>query len=311
MSKTSRDPLNWSRRGFLAAGAGAAAGFWNSRLSLANETPPPVTEPNSLKVLTCNIRLPLDEDKAAGNGWDDRREFCADVIIKQKPNLIGLQECREVQLAYLLSRLPGWQAVGLAHPDLGFSRVNPILFPQERFELQTTGGFWLSDTPHVEGSKSWDSARARYVNWAQLLDRRTQTQFRLWNVHLDHIGKIARERGATMIAEAARALPDSLPQLLTGDFNSGGASPAIQAIKAAGWIDTFATIHGDADPGFTAHRFLGPGHAKTAKHGHKIDWIFCRPGTKTLAADVIRDERNGRFPSDHYFISATVVLPRS
>jgi hypothetical protein len=27
---------------------------------------------------------------------------------------------------------------------------------------------------------------------------------------------------------------------------------------------------------------------------------------KTLAAEIIRDGKNGRYPSDHYFLSATV-----
>jgi hypothetical protein len=30
---------------------------------------------------------------------------------------------------------------------------------------------------------------------------------------------------------------------------------------------------------------------------------------KTHAAEIIRDGRDGRYPSDHYFISATIALP--
>jgi endonuclease/exonuclease/phosphatase family metal-dependent hydrolase len=300
-----------SRRNFLVTSAAVVASVWSPRNSTADDPPASTSSADALTVLSCNIRLPLKEDEVPGNGWDARREFCADVIIKQQPHLIGLQECRQAQLEYLLSRLDGWQAVGLPHPDLDFSRVNPILFPQKRFDLLSAGGFWVSETPHIEGSKSWDSARARFVNWAQLVDRTTKAQFRIWNTHLDHIGKEARERGAKLIVEAAQALPESLPQLLLGDFNSPATYPGIKAIKDAGWIDTYSAIHGDADPGFTAHHFIGPEHAKTAKHGHKIDWIFCRPGTKTVAADIIRDQRDGRFPSDHYFISATVILPRA
>jgi endonuclease/exonuclease/phosphatase family metal-dependent hydrolase len=262
----------------------------------------------AIKILTCNIRLPLPEDEATGNGWNARREFCAEVIAKRNANLICLQECREVQLAYLLGTLPGWQAVGLRHPDIGFDRVNPILFPQSRFELTTSGGFWLSETPHIEGSKSWDSARGRFVNWAQLADRSVGGEIRLWNTHLDHLGDVARERQASLIVEASRALPPSLPQLLAGDFNAGADHPAIKAVKAAGWVDTYAAIHGEADPGFTAHRFLGPDFAKQTKRSQKIDWIFCPRGAQTLGAEIIRDQRAGRFPSDHYFVSATVQL---
>jgi endonuclease/exonuclease/phosphatase family metal-dependent hydrolase len=299
-----------SRRDFLSiAGAGLTASLYQS-VAVAADSPATPADQGTIKILTCNIRLPLPEDEATGNGWNARRELCAEVIAAQKPDLVCMQECREVQLAYLLEKLAGWRAVGLTHPDLGFSRVNPILF-SPRFELVSAGGFWLSETPHIEGSKSWDSARGRFVNWAQLVDQQTKTQFRLWNTHFDHIGQVARERAASMIIEASRALPESLPQLLAGDFNSGATHPGIKAIKDAGWIDTYGAVHGPEDPGFTAHRFLGPAFAKEAKSSRKIDWIFCRPGTKTLAADIIRDSRNGRFPSDHYFVSATLLLPKS
>ena len=183
-----------SRRGFLAAaGAGLAASFVKFHRAVADSTS--TSDAAAIKILTCNIRLPLTEDVAAGNGWEARREFCADVIVQQKPDLVCLQECRELQLAYLLSRMPGWQAVGLGHPDIGSDRVNPILFPQSRFELVTSGGFWLSETPHIEGTKSWDSARGRFANWAQLIDRKTGTQLRIWNTHFDHIGQTARNAG--------------------------------------------------------------------------------------------------------------------
>jgi endonuclease/exonuclease/phosphatase family metal-dependent hydrolase len=301
---------HWSRRSFLVAtGTGLTASVGGFHLASADPT---ATEAGkaAIKILTCNIRLPLPEDEAAGNGWSARREFCADVIVKQQADLVCLQECREVQLAYLLGKMSGWQAVGLRHPDIGFDRVNPILFPQSRFVLTTSGGFWLSQTPHIEGSKSWDSARGRFVNWAQLVDRRAGGELRLWNTHLDHIGDTARERQASLIVEASRALPASLSQLLAGDFNAGAEHAAIKAVKAGGWIDTYAAVHGEADPGFTAHRFLGPAYADQAKRSRKIDWIFCRRGAKTLASEIIRDEQDGRFPSDHYFVSATVLLPK-
>jgi endonuclease/exonuclease/phosphatase family metal-dependent hydrolase len=301
---------HWSRRGFLAAaGAGLTASFANFHRAVADPTN--TSDAATNKILTCNIRLPLAEDVATGNGWEARREFCADVIVKQKPDLVCLQECREVQLANLLSRMAGWQAVGLSHPDIGSDRVNPILFPQSRFDLVSSGGFWLSESPHIEGSKSWDSARGRFVNWAQLADRKAGAQLRIWNTHFDHIGQTARERSGAMLAEATQALPAALPQLLAGDFNSGGSHPGIKALISSGWKDTYAAVHGPDDPGFTAHRFLGAARADDkTKPGRKIDWIFCRDGAKTLAAEIIRDSRNGRYPSDHYFVSATVLLPK-
>jgi endonuclease/exonuclease/phosphatase family metal-dependent hydrolase len=301
-----RDAFGFSRREFLAA---AGASVVSGALAHAAETSPAPVDPAAIKVLTCNIRLPLAEDDAAGNGWSARRSMCADIMIAQKPDLIGLQEAREEQIDYLLERMPGWHAVGLGHPDLGWSRVNAILFSDERFALKNSGGFWLSETPHVEGSSSWDSARPRFINWAHLAEKQTGGELRVWNTHLDHIGQVARERAAELIVAATKSIPDSLPQILMGDFNAGAKHPAIKTIKSAGWQDTYAAIHGPDDPGFTAHGFLGPARREKG-HGRKIDWIFTRPGAKTLAAEIIRDGRKGRFPSDHYFVSATVVLPK-
>jgi endonuclease/exonuclease/phosphatase family metal-dependent hydrolase len=298
-----------SRRHFLVvAGAGLAACAGRPAARNADAASQPGNA-RALKVLTCNIRLPMAEDDAAGNGWMARRELCAETIAAQQGDLVGLQECRAQQLEFLLEKMPGMQAVGLPHPDLGWSRVNAILYSRKRFEPLYSGGFWLSETPHVEGSKSWDSARARFVNWVQLRDLATQGELRFWNTHFDHLGDVAREQAAAMVIAASQALPKSLPQLFVGDLNSGMKRPGIKALQAAGWLDTFAAIHGPKDPGFTAHTFLGPKRYDGAKRGAKIDWIFCREGTTTLDAEIIRDGRDGRYPSDHYFVSATVVLP--
>ena len=175
----------------------------------------------------------------------------------------------------------------------------------------SAGGFWLSETPHIAGSVSWDSARPRFVNWVDLRERDSGREFRVWNGHLDHIGQVARERQAQLIVEAANALADDLPQLLTADFNADAANPAIEIIKAGGWLDTYAAVHGPDDPGFTFHAFLGPRFVESRppeKINGKIDFIFCRGPVKTLAANIIRDSRAGRYPSDHYFGSAEVEL---
>ncbi len=149
------------------------------------------------------------------------------------------------------------------------------------------------------------------MNWVQLKERGSGREFRLWNTHLDHIGQVAREKGAELIVQASAALPKAFPQLLTGDFNAHAANPAIKRVAAGGWTDTYSAVHGPADPGFTAHGFLGPRHAEklpNGKRGARIDWIWCRGAVKPLAAEVIREGRNGRYPSDHYFVSAEVNL---
>ncbi len=299
------------RRIFLKQLGLAASLPWLGRASLTAAEVPAVANQAAHRILTCNVRVVIAQDAKTGDAWTDRKDFCAEVIGAQKPDLIGLQECQEVHLTDLKSRLPQFESLGVAIPATPFHVSDAILYSRERYEVISYGGFWLSETPHIPGSKSWDSALPRMVNWLHLKDRKSGKDFRFWNTHLDHKGQQAREHSAALIVAAAAAYPADAPQIFTGDLNSGGKNRAIQIIREAGWRDTYAEIHGDKDPGFTAHAFLGEKqNPKDSKGGtkQKIDWIWCRGGVKTLAADIIRDSRNGHYPSDHYFVSATVTI---
>jgi endonuclease/exonuclease/phosphatase family metal-dependent hydrolase len=250
------------------------------------------------------VDVPADGE--AGNGWDDRKGFCLEVMRAQNADIICTQECRNAHYQHLKGGLPEFESFGLANPDAVFNPTNAIFFSRERFEMVSSGGFWLSETPHIAGSQSWDSARPRFVNWVDLRERDSGREFRLWNGHFDHIGQVARVNQARLIVEGAQALPEDLPQFFTADCNAEASNPAIDNLKAGGWNDTYTAVHGPEDPGFTYHAFLGPGY--TGKTRGKIDFIFCRGPVTTLAAEIIRDSRDGRYPSDHYFLSAEVTL---
>jgi endonuclease/exonuclease/phosphatase family metal-dependent hydrolase len=268
-------------------------------------------DPINVNILCCNIRRNVAVDIEEGNGWDARKELCAEVMRAHSPDVICLQECSDTHFDYLRGRLPGFDSYGLADLRAGFDPANAIFFARDRLEAITAGGFWLSETPHVAGSVSWDSKCVRFANWVHLRERSSGREFRVTNTHLDHIGQTAREKQAQLIIEAAAAFADDLPQLLTADFNADASNPAIDVIKAGGWLDTHAAVHGPADPGFTFHAFLGarfPESRPPEKIKGKIDFIFCKGPVRPLAADIIRDCRDGRYPSDHYFLSTEVEI---
>jgi len=302
---------NFTRRNMIKGlGLAASAPLLGVPLSTAAQ-PAPATRPASHRILSCNIRLPTAVDDSEGNGWDARKQMCAEIIRVRRPDLICLQECFRVQLEYLRSHLPGFDSFGQVEPTRPNEPLNAILFSRSRYALFSAGGFWLSEQPHVAGSKSWDSRYARFVNWVDLEDRQSGRRFRVWNTHLDHVGQVARERQAQLICEAADAFADDLPQILTGDFNANGSNPAIRLVKERGWVDTYSAVNGPVEPAFTFHAFWGPEYDAKASSGRirgQIDWIFCRGPVKTLAAEVIRDGRGGRYPSDHYFMSADVAF---
>lgn len=249
-----------------------------------------------MKVMTCNIRTSAAAD--GPNAWALRRDVCARVIRDHAPDVFGVQEMTNEQFDDLAAALP-------AYATHAVDRANTIFYDARQFVRLAAGGYWLSETPHVPGSKSWGSACVRTASWVHLAHRETGTDFRFVNTHLDHRGQAARESQARMLVEDATAWDAALPQILMGDMNANGGNAAIALLKDGGWIDTHAAVHGDANPGDTFHAFKG---AACGEHLGKIDWIFGRGALQVQDAAIVTDAPGGRFPSDHYFVSATVAL---
>jgi endonuclease/exonuclease/phosphatase family metal-dependent hydrolase len=128
---------------------------------------------------------------------------------------------------------------------------------------------------------------------------------RVVNLHLDHVSQPAREKQIKVVLDDAAQYQPELRQILTGDFNASAANQVYKMVKERGWKDTYTDIHGDAEPGFTVHEFQGENYTKKDK-GRKIDFIFYKGDFKSTGAAIIKDNVNGRYPSDHYFVSANV-----
>ena len=269
---------------------------------------------SSHKILCCNIRVALAEDEANGVGWNQRKNICIRIIRNHKPDILCLQEVLKVQNEDLKTAFPDHFSFGFEGPEMdafkeGYHGIakNPIFFSKKRYELLSAGGFWLSETPLVAGSKSWNTARARHVNWVRLQDKKTGTDFRVLNLHLDHKSQLAKEEQTKLVLEEAKQYAEDYPQILTGDFNSSALHNVHGSIRSAGWVDTYTAIHGNAEPGYTVHLFKGDKYEKKEK-GKKIDFIYAHGPVKSIASEILRDNINGVYPSDHYFVSAELEI---
>ena len=271
------------------------------------------------RLLSCNIRVALPEDDAAGVGWKARKETCIKLMQRYKPDLICLQEVLKVQMDDLREGFPAWDAFGFDGPEMdahaaGYHGIakNPIMFSRERYEIRSGSTYWLSETPLLAGSQSWGTARARHCNWVRLKDKQSGREFRVVNTHLDHISQEAREKQTGVILTECAQYAKDFPQLFAGDFNSRADNPVMTLIKAGRWKDSYAAIHGEQDPGYTAHDFKGEAYgeelkAKNARNG-RIDFIFSTGGITPKDSSIIKDKIDGRYPSDHYFMCADVGM---
>jgi endonuclease/exonuclease/phosphatase family metal-dependent hydrolase len=284
----------------------------------ATELPQLFESSRPLRVMTFNIRYGTAND--GPDHWNHRRDMVVQVFRDHRPDVVGMQEVLRFQLDEIRAALPQYSEISVGRDDGRHGgEASSILYLTGRFDVQEHGTFWLSDTPEVPGSKSWGNNITRICTWARLRDRQAGASFYLFNTHLDHQSQPARERGAELIAQRMnqRSHPD--PIILTGDINAGEGNVVVRYLKgeAAGvpskpgesapvppLVDTFRVVHPDASPAGTFNGFTG------RRDGEKIDYILTTPEWQVLDAAIVYDNRGGRYPSDHYPVTAVVRLKR-
>lgn len=251
------------------------------------------------RILSCNIRKSDADD--GKNSWHIRKDICRDIIMSRRADIICFQEMRVEQFHDMQEFLRGYKYYFLPKTFECQNPINAIFFRSPRFELVVSGGYWLSETPHIPGSSSWGSASIRLANWVILKEFFTGMVFRVINTHLDHISEEAKTKQIQMIiADILQGYNDDFPQILTGDLNCESNHAVLRNLFDAGFTDSFTKVNGTIDPGYTYHGFAGMEY-KSKKQG-KIDWILYRGPVKSLEASVIKESINGYYPSDHYFL---------
>lgn len=258
-----------------------------------------------LKVMSFNIRYGSAND--GENAWPKRKEAVVETIRRCDPDVLGLQEAEAFQLDYLMEQLPGYTRLGVGRTDGKLrGEFAALLLRTERFTVQESGTRWLSDTPELPGSKSWQANLPRVFTWALAEDKQSGKTTYFNNAHWDHQSQVSREKSAAAMLEhtAARAGKET-PAVLMGDFNAGADNPAIKRLMAAdsGLRDAFLA----ADPSYqrtgTFNRFRG------VTTGPQIDWLFVSDHWRVDSAGVITQKISGRVPSDHFPVWAVMEMP--
>ena len=271
------------------------------------QAPAPLTPAADLGVMSFNIRYGTAND--GENRWPLRRDFLMEVVRQDNADVIGLQEALHSQIVEMTTALPAYGVIGVGRDD-GKTRGEyaAILYRSDRFHVAESGTFWFSDTPSVVASTSWGNTITRICTWARLIDRQGGA-FWVFNVHLDHQSQPSRERSTALLAERIRARANPAePVIVTGDFNVGEDNPALPVLVGGTTpllVDTFRRLHPAATQVGT---FTGFDATRTT--GDKIDYVLVTPGVEVLKAAILRTAKDGRLPSDHFPVTATLRLPR-
>lgn len=257
----------------------------------------------TLRVMSYNLRF---ASPTPPNAWPQRRPLMSELIGRLAPDVIGTQEGVYAQLQDLAADLPAYAWIGLGRDGGSKGEFMAVFYRKDRLEPLGFDHFWLSDTPEVTGSATWGNTHKRMVTWVRFRDRRTQAEFYFFNTHFDHKVEAARVKSAELLRRRIAALDPKPPVLLTGDFNAAaGTSEPWRILTQDGFLhDTWQTARerrGEGIGTFNDFKAVRP-------QGPRIDWILTRGEVATDRIEIVPDERDGQFPSDHFPVVAHLRL---
>ena len=188
-----------------------------------------------------NIRYKNGGDEARGDFWQKRCQVICDQVNFMAPDIFGAQEVLHEQLVDMLERLDGYDCIGVGRDDgMTKGEYAAIFYKKDHVQLLDHGNFWLSETPE-KPNLGWDAACVRICTWGRFAINERFTlkddqlglkddDFFFFNLHMDHVGKVARREAAKLVVQKIKELTaqpspitqrptPNVPVILTGDFN--------------------------------------------------------------------------------------------
>ena len=168
-----------------------------------------------------NIRYKNDGDSIKGNAWGKRCQVICDQVNFMSPDIFGTQEVLHGQLLDMRDRLDGYDYIGVGRDDgKTGGEFEAIFYKTDRLRILDQGNFWLSETPDRPGL-GWDAACVRICTWGKFTRQNATNDeaFYFFNLHMDHVGVVARREAAKLIVTKIREIAQDAPVVVTGDFN--------------------------------------------------------------------------------------------
>ncbi len=201
-----------------------------------------------IKIMSYNIRLDVAAD--GENRWDLRKDRVAGLMNYYEADFIGGQEVQHHQLKYLLEKLKGYSYIGVGRDDgKEDGEYSCIFYKKDKFNIIQQSTFWLSTTPDSV-SFGWNAACRRVCTYGLFENKKTKQLFWVFNTHLDHISKLARQESVKLITQKIETLnTKNYPVILSGDLNSRPNDEPVQYLdtKMQNTRATSKLVYGPAD----------------------------------------------------------------
>jgi endonuclease/exonuclease/phosphatase family metal-dependent hydrolase len=240
-----------------------------------------------LLVGSYNIRYKNGGDSVNGNVWEKRCQVICDQVNFMAPDIFGTQEVLHVQLIDMQARLDGYDYIGVGRDDgKTQGEYEAIFYKRACLRLLDQGHFWLSETPDKPGL-GWDAACVRICSWGKFA-KMTATDdeaFFFFNLHMDHVGVVARREAAKLIVAKIREIAHDAPVIVTGDFNVDQTNEIYSIFVESGILkDSYQAARLRFAENGTFNSFNVDLYTSS-----RIDHVFVSPGTQVDAYAVMTD----------------------
>lgn len=255
---------------------------------------------NDLRIMSFNVRYCDDEAGSVKN----RSKIVSAIIEQYLPDSLGVQEATGRWLDILSEALGDKYAfVGEARDESGKnSEWSAVFYLKDKFNLIDQGTIWLSETPEVKYTKSFDSICHRVATWAVLENKETGKKHTHLNTHLDHVFEETRVGQIEVLIDKLTMLQKENPVFCTGDFNTVKSSEVYSRMLTVS--KDARTIAEKTEDGITFHNY---GRSEESNE-IAIDYIFVPENSKVNTYKIIRNTAKGMYPSDHYPIVADIAF---
>jgi endonuclease/exonuclease/phosphatase family metal-dependent hydrolase len=204
------------------------------------------------------------------------------------------------QIDEIIKNCPSYAYIGVTrNVDPTEGEASPILYNASKWRLLKGGTHWLSETPDIPGSKSWNSSLPRIFTWGRFQSIENKNEILIFNTHYDHRSAEARHNSSKVIVDYISSMKNGMSAILLGDFNAlEDQDPVIylttnQVLPLKDVYRSLHEKHEEKDMTFYGWREHKPGT------GRRLDYIFYTGKIQPVSSEVVQYNIDGRYPSDH------------
>ncbi len=258
-----------------------------------------------MRFLSYNLRnagIREEETTTALHAWSYRRDAVLDLIAKEDPDVLALQEDNHEQLEYVRNAFKDSHRAFLEPAFYEADRAHNAIFVRNGLKVAASRAFWIF--PHQGTQSKIDGSicfrHATYIRLEQI-----EPALLIVNVHLDHTGdQPVKQKEMEVFIELLGGIAGRPPMrtIVMGDFNSVPATRSYALLKEFGLQDS-ARLQGSEEGTFSCWTKDPP--------LHRIDYIWLSDDLKSkfksyavVRGAYRRQDGSLGSPSDHAAVSA-------